>query len=109
MKDYFASVTTAGIYKEMPDFPFLIIGNIIMGFLYTIVICSWAKATTPGDGAKKGFVFALLFRLGYDLIMYSTANIMTMQGLCGDLAVTVIMGTVVGAVVKMVAGTKSSA
>lgn len=109
LMDFFEAQATPGIYKEMPDFPFLIIGNIIMGFLYATVIGSWAKAVSAADGAKKGFVFALLLSCGFDFIMYSTANIMTMQAMFADIAVSTVMGTIVGAVVAMVMGSSQKA
>ena len=36
------------------------------------------------------------------MIMYSTTNIMTMQGMLSDVAVTIMMGTITGAIVAMV-------
>ena len=104
LKSFFEAQTPASVYKEVPDFPFLILGNIFMGFLFAVAVGSWAKASSPGDGAKKGFVLSLFIGAGYDLIMYGTSNIMTMQGMLGDIAATVIMGTIVGAVVTMVMG-----
>ena len=110
MKNYFQSIMAAGIYKEIPDFPFLILGNVLMGFMYAVVIGCWAKATSPSDGAKKGFLFAILLSAGYDFIMYSTSNIMTsMGGMFCDIFVTVIMGTIVGAVVTMVMSSSQKA
>ena len=109
LRSFLEAQSMTGVFKEEPDFPFLVIGNLIMGFLFTIVIGSWAKATSPGDGAKKGFLLSLLTGSGYDLMMYGTANIMTMQGMLGDIAVTVIMGTIVGAVVTMVMGSSKKA
>lgn len=109
LRSFLESQAMAGVYKPEPDFLFLIIGNIIMGFLFAIVIGSWAKATSPGDGAKKGFLLSLLFGSGFDLMMYGTSNIMTMQGMLGDIAVIVIMGTIVGAVVTKVMGASKNA
>jgi hypothetical protein len=106
MKNFFDGQAMSGIYKEIPDFPFLIIGNVIMGFLYAVVICNWAKANSVMDGAKKGIFFALLLGFGYDFIMYSTSNIMTLPGMLGDIVVNCIMGLVVGAIVAAVAGVK---
>jgi len=109
MKSFLAEQTTEGVFKDIPDFPYLIIGNIVMGFLYTIVICNWAKASSAMDGAKKGFLFALILGVGMDLTMLGTSNIMTMSGAFADIIVTVIMGTVVGAVVTAVAGMNQAA
>ncbi len=108
-RDFMAAQTTAGVYKDEPDFPFLIIGNIIMGFLFAIVVGSWANANSMGDGAKKGFLLSLLIGGGYDFMMYGTANIMTMQGMMGDIGITIVMGTIVGAVVGMVMGSSKKA
>ena len=107
MMNFFKEQATAGVYKEMPEFPLLIVGNIVMGFFYAIVLGSWAKVASAGDGAKKGFVMALFFATGYNLIMYSTSNIMTMAGMVGDIAVSVIMGLIVGAVIGMVMGSSN--
>ena len=107
MMNFFKEQATAGIYKEMPEFPLLIVGNIVMGFFYAIILGSWAKVSSAGEGAKKGFIMALVFGIGYDLIMYSTSNIMTMEGMLGDIAVTTIMGVIVGAVVGMVMGSSN--
>lgn len=104
LRDFMEAQTTAGVFKVVPDFPFLIIGNIIMGFLFAIVVGSWANANSMGDGAKKGFLLSLLIAGGYDFMMYGTANIMTMQGMLGDIGVTVIIGTIVGGVVGAVMG-----
>ena len=60
LRDFMEAQTTAGVFKVVPDFPFLIIGNIIMGFLFAIVVGSWANANSMADGAKKGFLLSLL-------------------------------------------------
>ena len=107
LKSFFAEHSPAGIFKEIPDFPILIVGNILMGFFYALILGSWAKASSPGDGAKKAFIMTILFSCGYDLMMYSTSNISTTTGMIGDIATTTVMGTIVGAVVIMVMGSSN--
>ena len=110
MKDFFAGQATPGIYKEIPDFPFLIIGNLGSGFLMAMIVGRWAKATSAGEGFKIGLTVGLLLGIGFDITMYAVSNIMTMKGALTDIAVSTVMAAIVGAIVAMVmTGSKKTA
>jgi hypothetical protein len=105
LKDYFASASLVqGVNKEVPDFAFLIIGNLALGFLFAIIIGRWANVSSMGDAIKVSFTTGLLIGVGYDMIIYSTSNLMSMSGVIADIGVTILMSVVVGSVIATVMG-----
>jgi hypothetical protein len=108
LKNFLASQSMPGAYKEIPSFPMLILGQLLYGFVFALVIGTWGKASSAGDGAKKGFALALLMGAAYDITYYATSNIMTLQGMLVDIAVVVVMGVIAGAVVGAVMSPKKA-
>ncbi|MGI8892788.1 MAG: hypothetical protein ACR2GN_04940 [Bacteroidia bacterium] len=96
--------SATGVMKEgMPDFLWLIIGNLSMG-LFLALACSWAGATQASSGALIGFWVGLLVGIGIDGIMLGTSNLMTPMGMVIDVIVFTTMCVISGAVAGMVLG-----
>jgi hypothetical protein len=105
LKNFFAAqVTVTGLYKEIPDFLTLAIGNLSMAFLLAYILLR-TNNTSSGDGAKTGFMVGLLSTIGFDFILFATTGGMTMTGIIADIAVVAIMSAIVGAIQMMVMGT----
>jgi hypothetical protein len=98
-KNYFETQSMTGMSKGMPDFPYLIAGNLAFGFLYALVIGKWANSSSVGDGLGKGILLGLLLALAYDLTMFSTTNMMSLNLVWIDILISTIMGAVTGAIV----------
>jgi len=103
--------TATGVNKSEEEMSFLwiVIGNLASGYLLAIIFGSYGNITTAMAGAKAGAVIGLLMSIGYDAIMYGTTNIMNMNAMWADIAVSTIMCAITGAVVAAVLGMKSKA
>lgn len=99
--------TATGVYKEdIPDFIWLILGNLSMG-LFIALACSWAGASSAGSGAMIGFWIGLLVGIGMDGITLGVTNLMTPMGMVIDVLVFTVMCVIAGAVAGMVMGMSS--
>ena len=105
LKDFYASEMIPGVNKEMPDFFPLILGHIAFGFLLALILGRWAKVDAVGEGVKVGFIAGLLMGAGFDLTMYATSNLMSMQAAITDIVLSAIMFSIAAAIASWVMGT----
>ena len=107
LTDFYAknAGTATGVAKDPKEMIYwaLVLGNFAGGFLMAYVF-SKAKIASAAAGAATGAVLGLLITAMYDFIMYGTANIMNMTGLCADLATSTVLSAIVGAIVGFVMG-----
>ncbi len=83
----------------------LIVGNIFMGFLLSYVFVR-ANVSSTGAGIITGAILGFLIAGSYDLIEYSTTNVINLKFVFVDTAATVIMFALTGAVVGTITRTK---
>jgi hypothetical protein len=95
--------TAGNVNRAEPDFLYLIIGNMAMGFMMAYVFIK-ANINTMAGGMVTGGIVGLLLTVGYDCMMYGTTTIMSKTGMAADVAASTLMSVVVGAVVGMVLG-----
>jgi hypothetical protein len=95
--------TAGNVARAEPDFMYLIIGNLAMGFLMTYI---FIKANVSGfaSGIMTGGILGLLTGVGYDCMIYATTTIMSKTGMAADVAGTTLMSAVVGGIIAILIG-----
>ena len=91
------------IEKNPPDYLYLIIGNLAMGFLMAYIFIK-ANINSLGSGFITGGVIGLLMGVGYDSVMYATTTVISKTGMAVDVAAFTVMTAIVGAVVGAIMG-----
>jgi len=99
--------SATGVYKEEPEFVTLILGNLATAFFFTYIFLRFGDVGSFGDGLKAGATIGFINSLGFNLIMYSTANISTLNSAAVDVVVFTAMGAVAGGVIGMLIANKS--
>jgi hypothetical protein len=77
---------------------FLAIGNLCGGFLIAFVLGYWAKVSTFLGGAKAGAIIGFLAYASFDFMMYATSNMMVLEGIFIDIAVSTFMYSIAGGI-----------
>ncbi|HRI21308.1 MAG TPA: hypothetical protein PLA68_10140, partial [Panacibacter sp.] len=80
----------------------LIASNLIYGILIAYILNAVGNITATGKGAMVAATTGLLVAAGFDLGMYATSNVSTLNALFADMAAITFMSAVVGAVVVSV-------
>ncbi len=95
--------TAGNVARAEPDFMYLIIGNLAMGFLMTYI---FIKANVSGiaSGIMTGGILGLLTSVGYDCMIYATTTTMSKTGMAADVAATTVMSAVVGGIIAILIG-----
>ena len=97
------------LLRTKPDFPWLILGHIVMAFFLTLLCAKFVPAGGAGACAKLGLLVALIYA-GADLITFAVQPLTT-KILCGwivgDLVQFTIAGAVIGAIYKSSSPTTS--
>ena len=99
MKDH--PGTALNVDRKEMDFMYLIIGNLISGFLLAYIFVK-ANINSLASGLITGAVIGLLMAAAYDCTMYGVTNIMSKKGMMADVLASGVLGAVVGAVVGFV-------
>ena|ERR687891_881799 len=90
------------LFRTEPDFPWLILGQIITAFFLAMLYAKFVPAGGAGAGATLGILVALVFA-GNDLIAFAV-HPLTTKILCGWIVGDVIMfgiaGAIIGAIYK---------
>ncbi|MCF8237419.1 MAG: hypothetical protein K9I85_04630 [Saprospiraceae bacterium] len=82
----------------------LIVGNLLFGFLYAYIFGRWANITTAATGAKAGAMIGLIMSASWDLTMYGTTNVMTLNGVFIDIIASTVVSAIIGAVAAWMLG-----
>ena len=104
---YEANVGSAtGVMRadDQMNMPLLIVGNIAMAALLTYIFLKWAGISTFVTGLKAGLVIGALMALSYNLIQFSTTNIMNLQAALVDVLVYAVMVGLGGGIIGLVLG-----
>jgi hypothetical protein len=94
-----AGLPNAGVDRPMDTFVWwaLIAGNLVMGALLSYVFTK-ANVSLVMSGLKVGFVIGLLMSASFDLMMYATTNLATLNGIALDVAIMTGMTALTGAI-----------
>lgn len=103
------SGSATGVMKtDMAWWP-LILGNLASAALITYIFLKWAEIKTFAGGLKGGAVIGFLLAVSFDMIMYDTTNIMTLNAALMDIVIATVMAAVVGGVIGAVLGSGKEA
>ena len=90
------------LFRAKPDFPWLIVGHIVMAFFFTILCARFVPAGGARTGATLGILVGLVYA-GPHLISFAVQPL-TVKILCGWIAGAAIQfaiaGTIVGTIYK---------
>jgi hypothetical protein len=91
------------LFRAKPDFPWLILGHIVMAFFFTLLCARYVPTGRAGAGAMLGILVGLVYA-GPHLISFAVQPL-TLKILSGWIAGAVIQfaiaGTIVGAIYKL--------
>ena len=103
LMDYFeAAAGVEGMYKDTPEFLFLVLGELLTATALTLVVVTWAGTQDFMAGLKAAAMFGLLIGLGFNLTFYATSNIFNLTSALVDVGVTIIRFGVTGGVAALV-------
>lgn len=91
------------VSRTEPDFLYLAIGNLAMGFLLAYIFVK-GNVNSMANGFITGGIVGLLIAVGYDCMIYATTTVISKTAMAADVAVSTVMTAVAGAVVAMVMG-----
>lgn len=105
LMDFMASHTgiAGNIARPQPDFLYLIIGNLAMGFLMAYIFIK-ANVNSLTGGFITAAIIGLLMAVGYDCMAYATSTVLSKTGMAADVAASTVMSAITGAVVGAVLG-----
>ena len=90
------------LFRTKPDFPWLILGQIVTAFFLAMLYARFVPAGGTGAGATLGILVGLVF-VGNDLIAFAV-HPLTMKILwgwiVGDLIMFAVAGAIIGAIYK---------
>jgi hypothetical protein len=109
LADYMTSnapAQMAGMMRSEADMVWwaLILGNLLSAFLLSYIFTRVGHVNTPAAGAKTGALIGLFMAGSFDLTMYGTMNMMTMNCVWVDILASTTIMAIVGAVVAWVVG-----
>jgi len=95
--------TATGVDRTMENFEFMYlgIGNLAMGFLLAYVFVK-SNVNSMTGGLVTGGVIGLLVSVAYDCMIYGTTNVISKTAMAADVAATIVMCAIVGAVIAIV-------
>ena len=99
--DHLGSAT--GVMKNPPDMFHLIIGCIIVAFVFSTIYGKWSNSSYgAGSGFMFGFWIAILVGLGGGLISFATSNISDITGTLVNVFIEIVFYGVMGLIVGLV-------
>ncbi len=104
LQEFMMAAHMDGIIKETPDFPMLILSQLIFGAFLTMILRRWPDADSLAQGAKAGAVLGVLLGLGFSLVTFSTMNVMEAAVIPVEAVVQAIRGALAGGAIGAVLG-----
>lgn len=89
--------------RAEPDQLFLILGNLVMGLMFTYIFIK-SNISSMAGGLMYGGIIGLLMSAGRNCITYSTTIAVSKTGMAADVIGATILFAVSGAVIGMVLG-----
>ena len=104
----FFEANSTSAMRDAPLFGWIALGQLILAALLTLVLGSWARVSSAGDGLKKGLLFGLLMAGGYDLTLYGTSDLMNLPATVVDVLGVALLVGAAGAVIGAILSRSSS-
>ncbi len=77
----------------------LIASCLFQGLLVSYIFGHWANITTAAGGATAGAIIGVIMSLYFDLGIYASTNMFTVNSMMTDIALSTLMMAAIGAVV----------
>ena len=103
-----ATAAGAAVMMAEPMMLGIFLSNLVYAAFLTLVLGSWAKVSSAGDGLNKGAMVGLLVGLSMNLIWHSIADMQTLTAHLVDAVVGAVMAGVAGAVIAVVVSKTSA-
>jgi hypothetical protein len=91
------------ISRPEPDFMYLIIGNLAVGFLLAYIFIK-ANVNTVTGGIITGGIVGLFMSVGYDCMIYATTTTISKTAMAADVAASTVMTAVTGGIIAILIG-----
>ncbi len=88
-----------GFMKAEPQMVTMVLANAAFALLLTYIFHRWAGIKSASGGAAAGTIIGFLMISTFDLLMYSTSNMMNLTGLIADILAFTVMSAATGAVI----------
>jgi len=95
--------TVSGFDKATPDMLWLVIGNLVSGFLLAYIFVK-ANVNTLATGLITGAVVGLLMAASYDCMNYGLTNLLSKKMMMADVLAAAVLTGVTGAITGAVMG-----
>lgn len=104
LMNYMSQNSVAGVMRPQDEMIWwsLILSNLIFGFLISYILNQVGRISKISKGASIAGVVGLLASAGYDLGMYATSNVSTLNAILADVAAFTVMSFIVGAIIVVV-------
>jgi len=101
--------SATGVMKDHPDMFHLIIGCIIVAFVFSTLYGKWASSNYgAGSGFMFGFWIAILVSLGEGLINFATTNIADITATLVNVLISIVFYGIMGLIVGLIYSKTSS-
>lgn len=97
------SGASGNVSRPEPDFMYLLIGNLAIGFLIAYIFIK-AGVNSLTAGILTGAVIGLLMAVGYDCMIYATTTTMSKTGMAADVAASTVMMAIAGGIIAILIG-----
>lgn len=106
LTDFMAQHTSANSMRAETEMVWwaMIAGNLLYGLLFSYIFNRWSSVNTFSGGLTGGAVIGALIGAAIDLTMYAQLNIFALNAVWVDIAASLVLGAVTGAVVGWVNG-----
>jgi len=93
----------SGYERVEPDMIYLVIGNLISGFLLTYIFTK-ANISTLANGLITGAVIGLLMACAYDCMGYALTHLYSKRMIMADILAAAVVSGIAGAITGWVMG-----
>lgn len=98
-------VLVDGFMKEVPDMPILILGCVVMAFIFSAIYGRWGSGSYgAGSGLTFGILVGIMLGVGEGLIDYATSNLMNMTGMMINAVIYIVHTAILGLLAGLVYG-----
>jgi hypothetical protein len=89
--------------SENMNLTFIFLGCMTFGLFVSYIFTKWARITQALTGVKAGAIIGFFNSLGMNFFMFSSKPL-NLQNMLIDVAISIIMGAIIGASVALVNG-----
>ena len=100
--DFFEGHTLTNVMKDPPDFPILVLSNLIAAFALSTIYGKWANGNNSlGSGFQFGVWIGIFMGLGMGLLWYATSELMDLTGQLVQAVLDIVYYGIIGAIIGL--------